>query len=90
MPENKIKDFYIKVRIYNNQLLERRLSKGLTLARLAKQVGVATQSYWRYETFQMSPVSRSGEVKPSAQDSWRIRSLCRPWGRHMGLYRGRV
>lgn len=50
-----IKDFRVAVRIYNNQIRERREVLGMTPREAATAAGVAYQTWLRYENMQQKP-----------------------------------
>jgi len=51
MIETKIEDFAVQLRLYNNQLKERRHALGMTQATIAKAMGVPLGIYSAYENF---------------------------------------
>lgn len=63
---SNIKDLRVTLRLYNNQLRERREALQLSQGKLAEKIGVNVNTYMAYELLHRQPVNRYGEVKPSA------------------------
>jgi len=57
--ETLIRDFSVNVRLYNNQLRQRRLDAGLSNNKLAKAVGVSPEIYGKMERITFNPLRRT-------------------------------
>ena len=60
-------EFSIRVKVYNNQLRQRRLELGLTGTKLAKEIGVSVQLYCALERLKTSPLTSKGEWTAAAK-----------------------
>ena len=63
---DNIKDLRVTLRLYNNQLRERREALQFSQSKLAEKIGINVNTYMAYELLQRQPVNRYGEVKPGA------------------------
>jgi len=62
-----MKEFEVRVTIYNNCLKERREELGLTQVQLAEVIGVDFPSYNKFEAMKLSPLTVAG--------GWKERSM---------------
>jgi transcriptional regulator with XRE-family HTH domain len=63
----KRKDFLVKIRAKNNQLVERRQRHGLNLKEMARRIGINYHLYMGYENMKVKPFAVCGGLKESAQ-----------------------
>ena len=63
-----IKEFRVKMRLYNNRLVRLREAEGLNCREMAERLGMSYGTYLGYENMTENPISqRKGIIKPAAE-----------------------